>query len=276
MWALSVLLATVSLAMPSVAGVLDAYPMDENTVTQWKLPHKLREISGLVAADARLFAHGDEAAIVYELDYERGRLIKAFALGNPTVRGDFEGIAIVGERFFLVTSDGTLYEFNEGENGARVGYRRYATGFGRQCEIEGLAYDQRNDNLLFACKQPRIKPLRDLITVFAWSVSAVRPDPGRNLSVPLRGVTEHLPGEQFNPSGIEIAASSGNILLVAARQRAVAELGRDGRVIGARRLPRATLHRQAEGIALLPDGRLVLADEGGSKRSRLALYRPVP
>lgn len=265
------LLAVASLAS---AGVLDTLALDAQSVTQWKLPKKLREVSGLVAQGNRLYAHGDEAAIVYELDYDDGRLRKAFAVGKPTLRGDFEGIAIVGERFYLTTSSGILLEFAEGGNGERVGYQRYDTGFGRQCEIEGLAYDASAGNLLFACKQPRVAALRHTIAIFAWDVAAARPAPGAHLMIGLSALTARLPGDSFNPSGIEIDAASGNLLLVAARQRSVAEIARNGEVLVAARLPRATLHRQAEGIALLSDGRLVLADEGGTKRGRLALYRP--
>lgn len=256
------------------AAVLERYPLDEDTVVQWKLPAKLREVSGLVAHEGRLYAHGDEEAIVYQLDYEAGRLVKAFALGKPTLRGDFEGIAIVDERFYLVTSAGTLYEFAEGANGERVSYARHETGLGARCEVEGLAYDAANRDLLLACKQPRSRALRGRIAVFAWSVDHAELAPARHLVLPRKSVTKRLRADDFNPSGVEVDAASGNLLLIAARQRGIAEVARDGRVVSAQRLPRASLHRQAEGIAVLPDGRLVIADEGGSKRARLALYRP--
>ena len=52
----------------------------DNSFRQWKLPGKLREISGLaLTSDERLLAVTDESAIVYEIDYENGRLVKAFA-----------------------------------------------------------------------------------------------------------------------------------------------------------------------------------------------------
>ena len=98
---------------------LDAYTCSEQTATRWRLPDRLNEISGLAALDGRLFAHGDEHGIIYEIDHGGGRFVKAFALGEATVRDDFEGIAIVGDRFYLVASSGRLYESFEGADGER-------------------------------------------------------------------------------------------------------------------------------------------------------------
>jgi hypothetical protein len=46
-----------------------------------------------------------------------------------------------------------------------------------------------------------------------------------------------------------------------------------GEVIAGARL-RAREHPQAEGLALEPDGSLLMADEGGSGRGTLSVYRP--
>jgi hypothetical protein len=102
---------------------------------QWRLPERLREISGLAAGpDGRLFGHDDEAAIVYEIDVERGALVKAFALGEPVETGDFEGLALTpAGDFWLTTSRGRLYRFREGADGAHVAYQRFDTGLSQVC-----------------------------------------------------------------------------------------------------------------------------------------------
>jgi uncharacterized protein YjiK len=61
---------------------------------------------------------------------------------------------------------------------------------------------------------------------------------------------------------------------VAVRQRAVIEIDNEGQLVAARTLPLADRHPQPEGIELLADGRLVIADEGSRGRARLTLYRP--
>lgn len=240
---------------------------------QWKLPNRLNEISGLaLTADDRLFAIADEAAIVYELDIDKGFLKKAFALGSPVERGDFEGIAIAGERFFLITSDGEIFETTEGRDGEQMDYASYATGLGKRCEIEGLVTGRAGDRLLIACKEARGED--GVLAIFAWSIDERRLLDDAPLELPLREIVRRIGKRHFNPSGIELASGSGNLLLVAARQRALAELRPDGSLVAAMRLPLVQRHHQPEGIALTRDGRLLIADEGGGHRARLAVYRP--
>ncbi len=240
---------------------------------QWKLPNRLNEISGLaLTPDERLFAVADEAAIVYELDYVEGQLRKAFALGDPVQRGDFEGIAIVGKRFYLITSDGEIFESREGRDGEQMDFASYDTGLGKRCEIEGLAAGAAGDRLLIACKEARGDD--GTLAIFAWSLAERRPIADAELELPLRDIARRIGKRRFNPSGIEFAHGSGNLLLLAARQRALAELTPDGRLVDALRLPLVQRHHQPEGIALMRDGRLLIADEGGGHKARLAVYRP--
>ena len=152
-----------------------ASSFDAMDATRWNLPKRLDEISGLaLSADERLFAHDDERAVIYEVDWHRGRVSKAFALGDPPLKGDFEGIAIAGDDFYLVNSDGVLYRAPEGDDGAHVGYERIDTGTSRRCEIEGLAYDVRRALLLLGCKAPREASLRGRVSVFAWATGTAR------------------------------------------------------------------------------------------------------
>jgi hypothetical protein len=138
-----------------------AVGLDSANVVQWKLPKRLKEISGLaLSSDERLFAHDDEQAVIYQIDWQRGGLVKAFALGDPPLRDDFEGIAIAGDDFYLITSNGILYRTKEGADGAHVEYERIDTGIGAQCEVEGLTTDLRRNLLLVACKTPRVAALK--------------------------------------------------------------------------------------------------------------------
>ena len=126
----------------------------DNSFQQWKLPGKLREISGLaLTSDERLLAVTDESAIVYEIDYENGHLVKAFAFGDPVIPGDFEGIAVLDGRVWIMTSDGQLFSAVEGADGERVEFQEFDTGLGRYCELEGLGQDRVNSSLLLACKE---------------------------------------------------------------------------------------------------------------------------
>lgn len=82
--------------------------------------------------------------------------------------------------------------------------------------------------------------------------------------------------KHVNPSGIAIEAESGRHIMVAARQRSIFQLSGDGKLLDAIILPKKKHHPQAEGIEITSDGRLLIADEGGDGKARLAVYRMSP
>ncbi|MDE2999824.1 MAG: SdiA-regulated domain-containing protein [Gemmatimonadota bacterium] len=253
---------------------LESYTLDPETATHWKLPRELEEVSGLaMTGDNRLLAHNDERAIIYEIDYRYGSIAKAFQLSdtNYPAAGDFEGIAATEDGIFLVTSTGRLYECREGNAGQSVLFNVYATGVGRDCEIEGLAYDRTLRELILLCKEARNPDMEGKLALCRWSIDKRRLDYNRRTVIAVDDFSRHIKGKKFHPSGIERHPTSGNLYIVAARQESIAEISPDGRVLAVRKLP-AKWHRQAEGITFAADGTLIVADEGAGRKGRLTLY----
>ncbi len=271
------LLAGCSLASDSTGNQgIGRFSLDSESLQQWKLPKKLKEISGLaLTPDDRLFAVSDEKAIVYELDYRQGKIIKAFTLGDPTVRGDFEGIAFLNDVLYLVTSKGRLYATAEGNDGDRMQFETYKTGLGKLCEIEGLAQDAQSGTLLLACKKSKAKDKGDTLSVFVWSPSTGKLLHERKVEVPTAEIAKRLGKKRISPTAIVIDPQTGNFYGIAGPQRAIFEMKPNGELIDAIILPLADRHRQAEGIEITRDGKLLIADEGGKKKARLSVYTPV-
>ena len=257
---------------PDPASVLARYDFDAPPGDRWELPRALDEISGLaVDAEGRVFAHHDERAIVFELDPSTHRIIRQFTFGAPALPGDFEAITLVGDSVVLVTSDGVLYVGARGRDGEAVPFVTAATGAGRSCEVEGLAYEPGDRSLLIACKLPRTAFTRGHVTVLRWSLDERRLLPAETLRVPLARIARLLGTSDFQPSDVTRDPETGHYLLVAARARAIAELTPAGDVEQVVRLQRK-LHRQAEGIAITPDGALLVSDEAAGGRAALSLY----
>ena len=246
----------------------------EKPARYFKLPKRLREISGLAMLTGnRLLAHDDERGVVVEISYRDGSIVKAFALGGRRgpVADDFEGIAAAEGLIYLVSSSGQLYEFGEGADGEAVPYNLYATGIGRDYEIEGLAYDPDQRVLLLVSKNPKNPGQAGLIAIYRWSVDTKQFVEVGRILIDASALARRIDHKRFQPSGIERHPVSGNYFVVAARQRAVAEITPQGQVLAVAELA-AGRHPQAEGIAFASDNTLVIADEGVEKRARLSFY----
>ena len=253
---------------------LESYDLKVETATRWKLPGHLYEISGLaMTLDNRLVAHNDEKGVIHEIDYRKGEIVKAFQLADMKVpvSGDFEGIAIVNDQVYLVTSSGRIYECSRGVDGASVLYNSYATGVGRDYEIEGLAYDASQRALLLMGKNARREDLKEHLVIYHWSTDVKQLNEDAHIVIPVIEFTRHIDEKEFQPSGIEKHPVSGNYFVIAARQMAIAEITPGGQVVGAKQFP-TEWHRQPEGITFDADGTLIIADEGSGKKARLTLY----
>jgi len=239
---------------------------------RFELPGRLDEISGLATSpDGRLFAHNDERATLNEIDPETGAVGKRFSLGEPAIEGDFEALAIVGERFFLATSGGRLYEFREAADRQATPFRLTDTGLGASCEVEGLDYDPADDALLVACKVS--VPDQGAIVVHRLPL-----DPARSPLSPIRIARSQLTAFGFDP---EFEASSvavsphGTLVLASVNPELLIEVDRSGRVLAAVDLP-GRRHPQSEGLAFGLDGALFVADEqNDGPAGVLTRYRPL-
>jgi hypothetical protein len=269
-------------------GVLARYNLAGDPSWETKLPKDLEEISGLAfAPDGRLFAHGDQDATIWQLDARDGKVLKTFTVASAgkddpdmgkkpaksgPLAGDFEDLQIVGDRFFLMSSNGVLVEFKEGADGASVPYTAHVTGLGKVCELEGLAAEAADRSLLMLCKIPHEDQYRHQIVIFAWSLDRQAVDTAPRIRVDYDRLTGT--GQRaFHGSGMAFAPDGRSLVLIAGPQKSFAEVGLDGSVMSSGGLEEKA-HRQPEGIAFAPDGTLLVSDEGAGKRATLSGYAP--
>ena len=241
---------------------------------EFYLPQGLTEISGLaVASSHSVFAHDDNYGIVYEVDLDSGRVLRAFALGKPTVKGDFEDIAVRAGTVYLLASDGRLFEAPIGEHRQRVRYNVYDTGVGTHCETEGLVNGPKDGEFLILCKKPHQDKLKDRLVIYLWSLDDRVPVSSPWLSVPLDGLVEPLDQANFHPSAFYWQRDPGRFLIISAKGHTAIEIDEQGKLIDRVKLDKGA-HPQPEGLTLMPDGRLVISDEGTRGHGKIAIYDP--
>jgi uncharacterized protein YjiK len=245
----------------------------DKPLARWMLPNRLKEISGIVLTkDGRLLAHGDETAEITEIDYTRGVIVKQFLLGDKVVRDDFEGITAVGDRYFMMTSKGMLYEFGEGEAKSKVDFTIHDAHLGKECELEGVAYDAAINSLLMPCKVVNLPELKGQLVIYRWSLDSLANPRVSQLAVPLKDVIGTQGWEDFHSSDIAVDPKTGNYVLVAAQEKALIVITPKGALVSARTLD--DMHNQVEGVAIRPDGVLIITDEvGKEKPAAITMYR---
>ncbi|HEY8166103.1 MAG TPA: SdiA-regulated domain-containing protein [Gemmatimonadaceae bacterium] len=243
----------------------------DTPVAMWMMPPELREISGLaLTSDGRLLAHDDEIGRVYVLDARRGVILKRFTLSGAP-HADFEGITVAGSSIYLIASNGTLYEFREGADGASVPYRMHDTHLGHECDFEGITYQADSAWLVLPCKVVATKRLQNQVVIYRWKISEAALPRLSMMTIPLATVVGDNGWKTFHPSDITIDPATGNYVIVTSHERALAEITPQGQVIRSGPLPKG--HHQPEGVAVTRDGILIVSDEATKKPAAITLYR---
>lgn len=251
--------------------LLGRYLFDAEPRTM-ELSDNLLEVSGIAFdGEGRLFAHGDEKGVIYELDTASGRITREFTLGKAGVKEDFEDIAIVGDRFYMTTSNGVIYEFSSGEDGRNVDFLTHTTGLTAGNDVEGLCHDPATNALLLACKADPGVPGR-VRSVYSFSLAEKRLASVPRWILTIDDLTRGIDRRDFRPSAITRDPATGHFLLMTSADNAIAELDSTGTVLGAIRIRRGE-HQQPEGLAISPDGTLYISDEAAEGVATVSAYQ---
>ena len=252
-------------------GVADSNPDRAVPLAQWIMPAELREISGLtLLANGNVLAHDDEVGRIYEIDPKSGIIVKRFALAG-TPHADFEGITTAGGDIYLVQSNGQLFKFMPAADGGESSYERFDTHLGRECEFEGVAYQADSSWLVLPCKRVGSKRYKHDLVIYRLTLPISEASRLSVLTIPMEDVVASNGWKNVAPSDIAIDPVTGNYVLVAAQEKALIIITPEGQVVRSERLPPG--HDQAEGVAVTPDGILIVSDEATRRPADITLYR---
>lgn len=238
-----------------------------------ELPKKLKEVSGIAfSADGRLFAHDDERAVIYQINPQNGNVIKAFYFGMLVKRGDFEDIAIVGNDFYMVTANGIIYRFEDGDDGQQVDYTPFPTHLSTGNDVEGLCYDPQTNSLLLALKgNPGNGFGKDKKAIYSFSLKTKELDKNPRFILDKKALKKYSKENDFAPSGIARNPETGNFFVIASKGNIIVELNKQGFVVSVSQLD-GRAHYQPEGISFLDEKTLYISDEG-KRRGKLTMYK---
>lgn len=248
----------------------------ENSDHDFRLAGELAEISGIsFSADGQyLLAINDEKGVVFFLDKNTGHIQRELSFGEP---GDYEGVEAVGEKIYVLRSDGTLYEISM-IDGREPATRIYPTSLDGDHNVEGLAYDPARNRLLLACKKNTVdgRSSKNIKAIYAFDLNRMQ-----ILERPVLLIDRHeltfgaeavmeawWPGalrKSFGPSGLAVEPASGNLYLLSSPGKLLLVLNPSGQVLSIQKLDQKSF-RQPEGICFGQDGTLYISSEGNVKK----------
>lgn len=249
-------------------------PYDFNApTTTFELPKILNEISGIVFAGSNtLYCVQDENGSIYKYDLVKRAITADISFGEP---GDYEDIAFGNEKMYVLRSDATLFILDQlsPENVMHESLAINCT------DVEGLFYDQKQNVLYVACKNPAKdgdKSVRSVYQVPANKLDA----PKEYLSIHQSAMEDKMSvkadgGKKsksiFNPSAIAVHPQTSETFILSASGRYIA-VYKETALQSVHPLD-PEIYYQPEGIAFSPNGDLYVSSEGSKDGKRKAVIQ---
>lgn len=228
-----------------------------------ELSRELQEISGLSwFSDDQLAAIQDESGTVYLLNANTGAINNKIRFSLP---GDFEGIELVDETIYALTSSGTLFSFNINKPEE---VKRITTPLTWKNDLEGLCYDKINNQLLIVCKEQAGISSDKLKGKAIYSLNLNDHKLSMEPVVVLKKsmLQKFAKVEKFNPSALAIDPITNDIYIIASSGNKLVILDFLYNIKSVSKLS-SKVYRQPEGICFSPNGDLYISNEGGEGKA---------
>lgn len=226
---------------------------------RWEMPKVLTEISGITwLGTDKIAAVQDEVGVIFIYDLVKKDVEDKIPFSG---KGDYEGIAAVDDKFYVLRSDGLIVEVKEGEA------KPYKTHLSAFHDAEGLFYDKANNRLLVAVKaNDPVSSTRKGIYSFDLSSKKMSDQPVMfvDLEHPLLGEGKKM-GDRFQPSDLAIHPVTGEVYVIDGANSSLLVMDQKSEIKAVYKLDRSVL-KQPEGITFSPSGDLYISSEGAKER----------
>lgn len=262
--------------------LLEGYALGQPDELQ-ELPKILREVSGLTdVSDSEVACVQDEEGTVFIYDLKQQKITRRIPFGDP---GDYEALTRVDGTFFVLRSDGALFEIADSDSPTpriSVTTLKMPTR-----DNEGLCYDPIEHRLLISPKSRLGKSdeERRAQGLFAYSLKTRQADMSPTIVLDLsdvidgrekvretkRGRKRVLPS-RFLPSSVTVHPKTGDFFVLSAVAHNLAVFNRQGELKAQQPLD-PKLFPQPEGITFLPNQELIVVNEGVESKATLLRFK---
>lgn len=262
-------------------------PVD-STLKIIEVPKKLQEISGIAFVnDTIVAAIEDENGVLYFFDLEKEKIVRKFSFAED---GDYEDLARNGNDMYVVRADGTIYEIaNFTSEHPQVTH--YKTALKSKHDIEGLAYDAKNNRLLLSVKEKNLAKADKeaaVKNIYEFTLSDMKFKEEPAMRIHLKDIEEQFKGDKLieaskdflkavgnknlndviKPSALTYHPVSGKLYVLSSINKFVVELNADGSFSKLIRFVGKDF-RQPEGIAFNSKGEMFISNEARNKKGNI-------
>lgn len=251
----------------------------------YALPKELLEISGIsFVTDSILVGIQDEEGILYFYDLTKEEITNKYEFWKGK---DYEDLAVVGNDLWIVNSSGALYELKNFKNGPSKP-NVYKTVLKEENNIEGLAYDKKNNRLLLAVKDISLDGNEDQKGIYEFSLKTKTLNQKDVYSIKLSEIEKFFEGDKveelskkilkaignqnlnkvFRTSALGFHPITGELYVLSSLNNIIAVLNNQGSITKILELDGKEFI-QPEGLAFTSDGRLFISNEGKGKQANI-------
>lgn len=272
-------------------GAIEGYRMDAPDA-RIILPGILNEVSGITVTDTNSIACvQDEIGTIFIYDIRKQQIRRRI---NFEVSGDFEGITYTGKSFFVLRSDGTLFQVEDTSRDQAVAEEyNLILPSGNN---EGLCFDAKSNRVLISPKSNSSKGSgsKDSKSIYAFNLNSMALDNKPVFEININDLQRSLLQEKadlpikkkkksgkyelhlkFEPSCIDIHPVTGDVYIISAADNMLFVFTPCGVFFDSVKLP-PILFSQPEGLAFFENGDMLVSNEGkGGNPTLLRFnYRP--
>ena len=273
----------ISCNNPLTERIASKYKSNEKVITQKKnmvhdLPEELNEISGITFLnDSVLVAIQDEEGILYYYNLKQDRIIRKQSFADAD---DYEDLVKAGNDMYVVTGKGVIYQIKNFES-SRPQIRSFKTPLGAKNDIEGLAYDSKNNRLLIAPKEAGLDKDKTTKEIYGFDLKTMQFQTSPAYTIHLKEIETYFKGDAIEESSKKFLKVLGNKnMRKVFRSSALTVNENTGEIFVLSSLnglililsPRGTInkiiqftgkeYKQPEGIAFSSNGKLYISNEG--------------
>ena len=251
------------------------------------LPDILSEVSGItLTEDRQLGCVQDEIGVLFLFDPNSEAIVSQRTFAE---NGDYEGVCKAGSYYYVLRSDGTLFELKDQEvvaateiiaeedifETSETPVKRYNLHL-PVIENEGLFFDQKNNRLLIVSreKSPRTRKNERLVYVFDLAEKRLLEHTAFTLD-PFAGTWKKYRDLSFNPSELALHPITGQIFVLSSKDHALFVFSAEGNIQHIQRL-NPVIFPKPEGIAFAENGYVYISNENKDEKPTVLFFKYNP